>query len=188
MLFPTMSVPVNENRASTRPVLRSVGTDIVGNNITGQTDRFSVRAQEMAIRWIEQPPTEVTKDQPVEAAFVVEFPDGTPMRPSEGAPIVGLFAADQPLGQIDATPLEDNPVVWTTSWEPPEDVRTDIAYRFSASARDSFRNEAPPVSSQGFFVQNPVVPDYVPVDAPGAVAALAALAGLALALRREQRA
>jgi len=183
-----LSFPTDRSTGLVDARFSFTGTDIVGNNITGQTDRFSVRAQEMAIRWIEQPPTEVTKDQPVEAAFVVEYPDGTPMRPSEGAPIVGLFAADQPLGQINATPLEDNPVVWTTSWEPPEDVRTDIAYRFSASARDSFRNEAPPVSSQGFFVQNPVVPDYVPVDAPGAVAALAALAGLALALRREQRA
>jgi hypothetical protein len=177
-----LTFPTDRSTGLVDAFFEFTGTDVVGNNLTARSDRFSVRAQQMDVEWVEQPPSAVTTTDTAQAAFVVEYPDGSYMRPGEGTPIVGMFAVDQPLGQVEAQPSDENPVVWEVNWDPPEDTRTDVPYHFSASARDEFRNEAPPVSSEGFFVQNPVVPDYVPGPEPGLL--LLALAGLALVLRR----
>jgi hypothetical protein len=181
-----LTFPTDRTTTLADAFFRFTGTDTVGNNLTAETDRFAVRAQQMDIEWVEQPPSQVTTTDTVEGAFVVEYPDGSLMRAGEGTAIAGLFARQQPQGQIDASPSEENPSVWEVSWQPPDDIRTDIDYRFSASARDQFRNEAPPVSSNAFFVSNPVVPDYVPAPAPGPAALLAALAGLAAIVRRQR--
>lgn len=162
------------------------GEDVYGNEIDASTQLFQIDPQRMSVRFLDQPPDNVQKGERVVVDFVVLYPDGTRMRPGEGTPIAGMFARDQPLGPLRPEPRENDPTVWRITWDPPEDVRTDIPYRFAVSALDRWQNEAPPSQTQGFFIANPVVPDYLPVPAVNPVAILAMLGAAAAMLGRDR--
>lgn len=162
------------------------GEDIYGNEIDDRTQLFQINPQRLSVRFLSQPPDNIRKGERVVVDFVILYPDGTRMRPGEGTPVGGLFARDQPLGPIRPEPRNSDPTVWRIKWDPPEDVRTDIPYRFAISALDRWQNEATPSQTQGFFIANPVVPDYLPVPAVNPVAILAML-GVAAALVGRRR-
>lgn len=162
------------------------GQDAFGNSLTARTSSFQIDPMLMDVRFVTPPPNEAPLEEPVVTEFVVEYPDGSRMRPGEGSPLVGLFLNGEPQGTVEnVEPREDDPTVWRVEWEPPEDARTGLPYNFGVSAIDNDQNEAPPVSSNGFVITNPVVPDYLPTPAPGLGAVVAALAtALALAGHR----
>lgn len=182
---------VNATFATTRTTelvearFRVDGRDAHGNDLAGETQSFQIDPMLLNVRFVRQPPNQIPAEDTVVADFVVEYPDGSRMAPSDGQPLVGLFSGGNPQGTIeDVRPREDNPTIWRISWEPPDDIQTGVPFNFGVSAIDRDQNEAPPVSSNGFLVTNAVVPDYLPTPGPGLPGALAAaLAATGLAAR-----
>lgn len=185
-----LSFPTTRTTPLVQAFFDVTGSDIHGNDLRVDTSSFQVDPMQLTIRFVSQPPPEVPKEKKATARFVIEYPDGTRLRPGQGSPIVGLFLRNSPRGIVeDVKPMEQNPTVWRIQWDPPEDTLKDIPFHFSVSALDRWQNEATPTASRGFFVTNPVVPDYLPAPGPGPWVALAALVGLAGALgplRRER--
>lgn len=163
------------------------GKDIHGNDLDGQSQLFRINPQAMRVRFLQQPPIEVEKGTRVISDFVVEYPDGSRLRQGQGVPIVGLFARDRQLGPIEAKPLNNDPTVWRVAWDPPPDVLREVPYRFVVASLDRWQNEALPVSTRGFFVADPLVPDYLPIPWASPVTILALAALLAALLGRHRR-
>lgn len=144
------------------------GSDEFGNELTARSPSFQIDPMRLQVRFVSQPAVEVPVEGVASGRFVIEYPDGSRLRAGQGSPIVGLFTQNQPRGLLDdVRPLEQDPTVWRVRWDPPDDIQRDVPFHFTVSALDRFQNEAPPTSSRGFFVTNPIVPDYLPTPGPG---------------------
>jgi hypothetical protein len=185
LVFPT------DKRTGTPGVsarLELTGEDILGNEIEARTDDFNIVPLQLRVNILDEPPDTVRTGQTVRSAFAIEYPnDASRMTEAEGSPIVGVFFGDSPAGPIEPEPVPDEPGVWRVEWTPPEDAQTDVPYRFSISALDRWENEARAASTSGFFIRNPVIPDYMPVPGPGPAAALLAMAAAAAGTLTRQR-
>lgn len=183
-----LSFPTDRRTPLVQAFFQITGRDAHGNELTAESPSFQIDPMRLTVRFTRPPPVEIPREGTVNARFVIEYPDGTRLRAGQGSPIVGLFLRDQPRGLVEEVqPLNQDPTVWRIRWTPPEDVVTDVPFHFTVSGLDQWQNEAPPTSSRGFFVTNPVVPDYLPTPGPGSWVALAALlgaTGLAAARRR----
>ncbi len=184
------SFPTDRQTSLVEAFVQIEGEDEHGNAIEGETQPFQIDPMQLNVRFLTSPSIEPSREDPIVAEFVIEYPDGTRMHPGQGTALVGLFQGGEPQGLIDAVEARpDDPTVWRIEWEPPEDIVTDVPYTFAASAIDQHQNEAPPESTRGFYITNPVIPDYMPVPGPGPLLMLLGLLcalGLSFIHRRRQ--